>query len=114
MAPSPSPRLAKGTDGAPMKPGIVGSVLCLTAVIGIGGSSAIADDRELQVILVKQACVPGSITQTELSPLVSAYEVTCRGSDRVLTIVCVDTDCRLQPKRRQDDEGTTATEPFDG
>lgn len=114
MAPSPSPRWAKGTDGAPMKRVMVGAVVCLAAVTSIGGSSAIADDRQLQAILVKQACVADTINRTALSPLVSAYEVTCRGSGRVLTIVCMDGDCRLQPKPRQDDENTTATESFDG
>jgi len=97
-----------------MKQEMVGSVVCLAALIGIGGSSAVADDRELQAILVKQACVPGTVKQTALSPLVTAYEVTCRGSGRLLAIVCVDADCRLQPKPRQEDEGTTARESIDG
>ena len=56
-------------------------------MVGTGERSlAIADDRELQAILAKQACVPGSIKQTELSPAVTAYEVTCRGSGRVLAV----------------------------
>ena len=113
MAPSPSPRWAKGTDGAPMKRAMVGAAVCL-AVTAIRGPSAVADHRELQAILVKQACVADIINRTALSPLVSAHEVTCLGSGRVLTIVCVDADCRLQPKPRQDDEGAKATESFDG
>lgn len=70
----------------------------------LSGSSAFADDRELQAILAKQGCVPGRIAATELSPVVTAYEVTCRGSGRVLTVVCVDSDCRLQPKPREDED----------
>ena len=96
-----------------MKRAMAGASVCL-AVAAIRGPSAVADDRELQAILVKQACVADIINRTALSPLVSAHEVTCLGSGRVLTIVCVDADCRLQPKPRQDDEGAKATESFDG
>ena len=96
-----------------MKQEMVGSIVCLAAVIGFGGSSAVADDRELQAILLKQACAPGSVNQTELSPQIMAYEVICRGSGRVLTVVCVNANCRLQSKTRKDDEGVTATESSD-
>ncbi|MCC8430565.1 hypothetical protein LJ725_16440 [Reyranella aquatilis] len=97
-----------------MKRVMAGAVACVAALGGIGGSSAIADDRELQAILVKQGCVAGSIRQTELSPLVSAYDVSCRGSGRILTIVCVDGDCRLQPALRQDREGPGTAGSVDG
>ncbi|TAJ32453.1 MAG: hypothetical protein EPO67_11395 [Reyranella sp.] len=70
----------------------------------LSGSPAAAEDRELQSILDKQACVAERIGRTELSSTVVAYEVTCRGSGRVLTIVCVDTDCRRQPRPRDDEE----------
>lgn len=92
-----------------MKQLMVGAVACLASLCSIAGSSAIADDRELQAILVKQGCVAASVTQTELSPLVHVYEVTCRGSLRILSIVCVDTDCRLQSTPRQDEEGGIAS-----
>lgn len=88
-----------------MKQLLVGAIAGLAALGGFAGSSANADDRELQAILVKQGCIAGSITQTELSPLASAYQVTCRGSGRSLTIVCIDTVCRLQTKPRQGEEG---------
>jgi len=81
-----------------MKQATMATIACLAGLSSVGASSAVADDRELQAILAKQGCVPGSTNQTELSPAVTAYEVTCRGSGRVLTIVCVDTNCRLQPK----------------
>lgn len=97
-----------------MKQLMVGAIACLAALGGIEGSSAIADDRELQAILAKQGCAAASVTQTELSPLVRAYEVTCRGSLRVLTVVCVDTDCRLQLKPRQDEEGGMTKSLVDG
>ena len=87
-----------------MKHIVVGAVAFLAAMGAPGWSSAIADDRELQAIFVKQACVPGSISQTNLSPAVTAYEIVCKGSGRVLSIVCVTSDCRLQSKPREDEE----------
>ncbi len=87
-----------------MKHIIAGAVVFLAAVGAPAWSSAIADDRELQAIFVKQACVPGSISQTDLSPVVTTYEVVCKGSGRVLTVVCVTSDCRLQSKPREDEE----------
>lgn len=80
-------------------------IACMAAFGGIGGSSAFADDRDLQAILVKQGCIAGSIRQADLSTSISVHEVTCRVSGRVLTIVCIDADCRLQPKPRQIEEG---------
>jgi len=88
-----------------MKQLLVGAIVCSAALGCFGGSSASADDRELQAILVKQGCVAGTISQTELSPLATAYDVTCRGSGRSLTIVCMDTVCRLQPTPHQGEEG---------
>lgn len=88
-----------------MKHLMVGALLCLSSTVGAGWtSSAVADDRELQAILARQGCVPARIAVTELSVVVTAYEVTCRGSGRVLTVVCADSDCRLQPKAREDDD----------
>ncbi len=92
-----------------MKQLLVGAIAGLAALGGFAGSSANADDRELQAILVKQGCVAGSIRQTELSPLARAYDVTCRGSGRSLTIMCIETVCRLQPRPRHDEEGGMAT-----
>ena len=97
-----------------MKQVIVGAIACMAALGPVGGSSAIADDRELQAILVKQGCSAGNIRQTELSPAVIVYEVTCRGSGRVLSIVCVDSDCRSQPKARQDEDSGQARVPVHG
>ena len=91
---------------------VAGAIASMAAFCGVGGSSAVADDRELQAILVKQGCVAGNISQTELSPLVTVYEVTCRRSGRALTIVCVDADCRLQPKARPEEEGALVRQPI--
>lgn len=87
-----------------MKHMMAGAVVFLAVVGAPGWSSAVADDRELQAILVKQACVPGSIGQTNLSPRVTAYEIVCKGSGRVFTVVCASSDCRLQSKPREDEE----------
>ena len=43
----------------------------LAAFGGIGGSSAIAADRDIQAINAKQGCVAGSIRQADLSPSIS-------------------------------------------
>ncbi len=87
-----------------MKHMMTGAVVFLAVVGAPGWSSAIADDRELQAILVKQACVPGSIGQTNLSPTVTVYEIVCKSSGRVLSVVCVTSDCRLQSKPLEDEE----------
>ena len=97
-----------------MKQVMAGAVACIAAFGGTGGSSAIADDRELQAILVKQGCVAEAIDRTESSSVVSAYDVTCRGSGRVLTIVCVDSDCRLQSAPRHDQRRQEPAGPLDG
>lgn len=87
-----------------MKHMMTGAVVLLAGVGASGWSSAFADDRELQAILVKQACVPGSIGQTNLSPVITVYEIVCKGSRRVFTVVCASSDCRLQSKSREDEE----------
>lgn len=81
----------------------VAALVCLASLGGAGWSAALADDRGLQEILAKQACVPARISGTEMSPVVTAYEIACKGSGRILTVVCVEHDCRLQPKSRPDD-----------
>lgn len=89
---------------------MIGAVACVAALVGVERSSAIADDRDLQAILVKQACVGGNISETELSAVVRVYEVTCR-TGTSLTIVCVDADCRLQAKTQLDQKSRQEGEP---
>ncbi len=77
--------------------------LPLAAVV-LWGSSAAADDQGLQAVLMRLNCVPARIKTSELSPAVTVYEVTCKGTSRAVTIACVDNDCRLQPKAPDEDE----------
>ena len=81
-------------------------VLCLLLAAGlVPGSSALADDRDLQAILAKQNCRPARISRTDLSRLVIVYEVTCKGKKAdVISVVCLDNQCQMQPKRRDDEE----------
>ncbi|MGQ0583866.1 MAG: hypothetical protein ACT4O6_18165 [Reyranella sp.] len=80
--------------------------LALGLAVGLAASgSAYASDRELQAVLDRNACVPARIVSTELSSKLEVYEVTCRGPGRVLQVICLETDCRLQTRsREQDDE----------
>lgn len=55
-----------------------------------------ADDRELQTILQKSACVPAKVTSTKLSAALTAYDVTGKGSSRVVHVVCREPNCTLQ------------------
>lgn len=63
-----------------------------------------ADDRELQAILLKAGCVPSKVMSTSISSNLAAYEVTCKGSGKVLHIVCRKSECSLQPGAHEDDE----------
>lgn len=65
---------------------------------------AYAGDRELQAVLDRNACVPARIVSTELSTRLEVYEVTCKGPGRVLQVVCLETDCRLQTRPREPDD----------
>jgi hypothetical protein len=88
-----------------MKPVAVStwSGILLVAGAFLGGTSH-ADDRELQAILLKLACVPAKVTSNSLSAALTAYDVTCKGSSKVVYIICRESECRLQPRPREDDE----------
>ncbi len=75
---------------------------CLVLVAGGFLAPSRADDGGLQVHLSKQGCAPAKVEATDLSPSVTSYEVTCKGSGKRLYIVCLDGDCRLQSARRED------------
>ena len=63
-----------------------------------------AEDRELQAILEKLRCVPSKVTPISLAPTVTAYDVLCKGSDKVIHVICRESECRLQPKPSEDEE----------
>lgn len=85
-----------------MKTTIVFGLLYVAGFFAL--DDAYAGDRELQVILDRLACVPARVASTNLSAMLIAYEVTCKGSGRVVQIVCLETDCRHQPESHEDDE----------
>ncbi len=75
---------------------------CLVLMAGGLLAPSRADDGGLQAILSKQRCAPAKVETADLSPSVTFYEVTCKGSGKRLYIVCLEDDCRLQPARRED------------
>lgn len=77
--------------------------ILLVAGVFLAGPSH-ADDGELQAVLLKLACVPSKVISTNLSSTLTAYDVTCKGSSKLIYIVCHGSECRLQPKPNEDDE----------
>lgn len=79
------------------------SVVLLWAALALPGWPANATDQALQAALQRLNCVPARIETIQLAATVVAYEVTCKGVQQVITIVCVQNDCRLQ-KSAPDEE----------
>lgn len=65
--------------------------------------TASASDRELQVVLDRLGCSPARVVPKELSKAVTLYEVTCRGSGRVVQVACLESECWPQIAPRADD-----------
>jgi hypothetical protein len=63
-----------------------------------------ANDKELMVVLDRLSCVPARVVRADPSPLQVLYEVTCKRSERVVKITCSETECHLQPPRRDDED----------
>lgn len=80
-------------------------LLCIVFMAGGYVAASRAADQSLQAILSTQRCVPTKVKATDLSSIVISYEVTCKGSGKLLYIVCIETDCKLQPSRREDTIG---------
>ncbi len=85
-------------------------VLALIASIGLSGVGWVvpgvshASDGELLAVLDRLACTPGRIVTNTLSPTVVVYEVTCKRSGRMLQVICLESECRLQTPYREEDE----------
>ncbi len=73
------------------------------AAVALWGSSAAADDQGLQAALLRLKCVPAQVRTTKLSPTVTAYEVTCKGTSQAVTIVCLQDDCRVQRPQQEEE-----------
>ena len=71
-------------------------------LVAAGGTYA--GDRELRAVLDRTACVPARIVSTELSSKLEVYEVTCKSPGRVLQVICLERDCRLQTRPREPDD----------
>lgn len=65
--------------------------------------TARASDRELQVVLDRLGCSPAKVAPKELSKSVTLYEVTCRGSGRVVQVACLESECWPQIAPRNED-----------
>ena len=84
----------------------------LASIVAIGlcsigwavSGAALASDRELLAVLDRLACIPERIVTSNLSSTVVVYEVTCKRSGRVLSVLCLDSECRLQTPRREERE----------
>ena len=84
----------------------------LASIIAIGLSSigwaisgaALASDRELLAVLDRLACIPERIVTSNLSPTVVVYAVTCKRSGRVLSVLCLVSECQLQAPSRDENE----------
>ncbi|MBI2735530.1 MAG: hypothetical protein HYX38_03130 [Rhodospirillales bacterium] len=85
----------------PTVPAACGVLLIAAAFLAGPGH---AEDRELQAILEKLRCVPSKVTPISLAPTVTAYDVLCKGSDKVIHVICRESECRLQPKPSEDEE----------
>ena len=76
----------------------------LLAVAAAMVSKAYANDRELLLVLDRNACVPERVVPTQLSAALVVYAVTCKRSARVLNVICIESECRLQIRPHEDDE----------
>jgi len=79
-------------------------VASLAAAAWAATGTALASDRELRAILDRLACVPERVVSNKLSPTLIVYEVNCKQSGRVLQVECLESDCRLLARPRDDDE----------
>ncbi|TAJ36085.1 MAG: hypothetical protein EPO55_23125 [Reyranella sp.] len=76
----------------------------LLAAASSMASRAHANDRELLLVLDRNACVPERIVPTQLSAALIVYAVTCKRPARVLHVICIGSECRLQTSPRENDE----------
>ena len=84
--------------------------LTLVASISLSGIGWVvpgvshASDRELLAILDRFACDLERIVATTVSPTVVVHEVTCKRSERVLQVICLELEWRLQTPHREENE----------
>jgi hypothetical protein len=79
------------------------AAVAMATVAWAAADTARASDRELQVVLDRLGCSPGRVVPMELSKSVTLYEVTCRGSGRVVQVACLESECWPQVAPRNED-----------
>jgi len=67
-------------------------------------NAALASDRELRAVLDRLACVPERVLPNRLWPKLGVYEVICKQSGRVVHVECLEADCRLLARPRDDND----------
>ena len=81
------------------------AVLIAMAILFAVADGAFGKDRELQTVLQSLGCVPDRVVSKRLSPALIVYEVTCKRSERVVQVECVETTCRrLIPTEEKETE----------
>lgn len=70
----------------------------------LASSPTLASDRELRVVLDQFGCIPERVDADRSSPAVTIFEVSCRRTDRVLKIACMEAKCWLLTPRNKDEE----------
>lgn len=73
------------------------------ATAALSESPAHAGDQRAQVALQRLNWVPARIETTQLAARMTAYEGTCKGAERVVTIICVGDECRVQTKAKEEE-----------
>jgi len=81
------------------------AAVAMAAAAWAAADTARASDRELQVVLDRLGCSPARVVPKELSKSITLYEVTCRGSGRVVQVACLDSECWSQIAPRDDQPG---------
>ncbi len=81
------------------------AAVAIAAAAWAAADTASASDRELQTVLDRLGCSPARVSPKELSKSVTLYEVTCRGSGRVVQVACLEQECWPQIAPREDEPG---------
>lgn len=95
--------MSRGLQSAPrsISPTLAAATMAAAWAVA---DTAVASDRALQAVLDRLGCNPARVMPKELSKAITLYEVTCRGSGRIVQVACLESECRLQVAPRDDEE----------
>jgi len=80
-------------------------MLIAAAILFVVAVGAFGKDRELLAVLQSLGCVPSGVVPNSLSPTLIVYEVSCKQSERVVQVECLETTCRrLIPTEQKETE----------